>query len=337
MGRNAKDPELTKLARKLMAVEMQDEGCVLEGESTEILNDSRSLRYVQLMPNMKTWAVRLYVGGLNRIIGFSNRLSTALRYADMAAMTFWPYRIRGACEPVDADLNFSVEQAKEDLANETDAVKLLDEIVNYLKDAGAIPDIKKLNEQRKLDRKEREKRKTVRYEFMQLHETQMSVLAEINERLKHLEAVIAQKQINPEWVRASHDLLLQQSPYSVFKRSVPNPEWRAPEKGEVTGVGFSTYESDRKIVAFKVYITEHHYVEIQVPVRIENGQEILLPEAHELIERTRREGRAAHEEAMRDITEPQPAPEPAPIAATDVSLSLGVEELFSPTTNNPTT
>lgn len=49
-----------------------------------------------------------------------------LRFADMARMRFWKYRMRGAIEPTDADLNFSVARANEDLKCETHLCALLD-------------------------------------------------------------------------------------------------------------------------------------------------------------------------------------------------------------------
>ncbi len=62
----------------------------------------------------------------------------ALRFADMARMRFWKYRMRGATEPTDADLNFSVARAKLDLQFETRLNALLDEEEALMLEAGII-------------------------------------------------------------------------------------------------------------------------------------------------------------------------------------------------------
>jgi hypothetical protein len=130
-------------------------------------------RLVYTMPNFKTWAVRIYIGSETRLIGYTDDLTTACRFADMAQMRFWKYRIRGACEPVEADLNFSVEQARNDCANEEKAAALLDNIEQYLKDINAISAVDKVP-----IRSDRDMRRTVRHDMLSLFvETQNMIKA----------------------------------------------------------------------------------------------------------------------------------------------------------------
>jgi len=169
-GRQAKDPALSALAVELKTLRFSDDPALEEVIHERFVELARSrgeypFRLVYQMPDFKTWVVRLYLGGSVRTIGFSARLTDACRYADMAALRFWKYRVRGASEPVDANLNFDVAQAKHDSEHETDAVWLLDRIENYLQSSGILGDPKLAEIDRQKNRKARDARRTVRSDF----------------------------------------------------------------------------------------------------------------------------------------------------------------------------
>lgn len=123
-----------------------------EIESSLVLLDTAKYRHhVVQLPDFKSWAVRLYLGGAQRTLGYVRKDPiNALRFADMAMFYFWKYRVRGAAEPTNQFLNFSVERAQQDLDNEPYAVNLLKRIEKYLLDLGALKDSatrqKELNE-----------------------------------------------------------------------------------------------------------------------------------------------------------------------------------------------
>jgi hypothetical protein len=143
-------------------------------------------RLVYTMPNFKTWAVRIYIGSETRLIGYTEDLTTACRFADMAQMRFWKYRIRGACEPVQANLNFTVEQAKSDCQREEGAIWLLDKIEKHFKDKGVIADPAVVEAERAANRKSRDLRRTVRHDYMLLHLEVMAALKVISDKLTAL-------------------------------------------------------------------------------------------------------------------------------------------------------
>lgn len=161
-GRFAADPELNVLAKRL-------EDVIWENplSEDELLMVQRNLtdpeaprRHVTMLPDFRTWAVRLYLGGAQRTIGYVRKdPATALRFADMAMFYFWKYRIRGAAEPTNMALNFSVERAQRDMDNEPEALYLLQEVEKYLLSIGALKDsvtrqkeIGEKHEQRRLSR-----------------------------------------------------------------------------------------------------------------------------------------------------------------------------------------
>lgn len=142
----SRDPELNRLASELAGVNWIEP---LGAEEWAELHRVATLppkvegayrRRVNAMPGYRYWAVRIYLGGEVRAIGYvsTNRLPDGMRFADMAAMYFWKYRIRGACEPSENELNRSVADVKRDLIHETHAVALLKRIEEHLLQTDAI-------------------------------------------------------------------------------------------------------------------------------------------------------------------------------------------------------
>lgn len=68
-------------------------------------------------------SIRLHLGApvyIGLITHFQNHAEKVLRYADMAALHFRPYKLRGVLhEPKDTEFNFSAARAKLDLEMET--------------------------------------------------------------------------------------------------------------------------------------------------------------------------------------------------------------------------
>jgi len=206
MSRSARDPALSQLAVELKTTKFSDAPDLEDLVHERFVELARSqgeypFRLVYRMPDFKTWVIRLYLGGAVRVIGYSARLCDACRYADMAALRFWKYRVRGASEPVDANLNFDLAQATHDSVEETDAIWLLDRIENYLQSSGILGDPKLAEIDRQKNRKARDARRTVRSDFHALIGQLRDKLEVLDERLKHIEDVIC----NPEWVTASNE------------------------------------------------------------------------------------------------------------------------------------
>lgn len=295
MGRKSSDTELNALANGLRVIKFTEapdlDAITLERFNAWGRSAECPFRFVGQMPNMKVFVVKMYLGGKKRIIGYTENLTAACRFADMAQMRLWKYRIRGASEPVDADLNFGVEQAKHDCANEEAAGELLDQIEEYLKNKGVL--IESVDEtERERIRKDRDVRRTVRHEVHTLHAEVMAALSVINENIKKL---------------------LDRAP-ELFKRTVVN----------------HSTTMEQRLIPFEVCVPNPfkegeiaHRVTVQVPVKVDaSGTEILLPEAHAIIDDTKqREVDKLLEGATMAAAIENPQP---------VEVQLGVEELFSP-------
>jgi len=96
----------------------------------------------------KAWGARFFLGGQNRIVGISTNHLKVCRFADMAAVRFWVYKVRSAAPPTEVDLNFGTKSVEWDTTNVSDAVILLDLIENYLVKSGAFPALIKTEAQR---------------------------------------------------------------------------------------------------------------------------------------------------------------------------------------------
>lgn len=131
MGRQAKDTTLYALACKLKQPDLFTQFSALSDEAEDTWK-SGELRNVYLMKDAKTFAVKLFIGNAQRIVGYTINLADACRFADMARWHFAKYRTRDRREPTEVDLNFPVQQVKNDLEHEPKALALLKEIELYL-------------------------------------------------------------------------------------------------------------------------------------------------------------------------------------------------------------
>lgn len=138
----AKDPELNLLANRLKDLEWVNP--LSEGEqdqAREVVTTPGAKRHLVVpLPNLTSWAVRMYLGGEQRTLGLVNSKSieAGLRFADMAREYFWKYRVRAAAPPEELDLNFSKARLNQDMTEELPALALLEQIEQYLLRIGAI-------------------------------------------------------------------------------------------------------------------------------------------------------------------------------------------------------
>jgi len=162
MTKYAKDPGLNELAAKLKTLTWihpipADEADTLYRDATAPTSSEGAYRsHVSPMPNYVDWAVRMYLGGEQRTLGLAKtkELPYALRFADMAQMYFWKYRVRGAAPPTEQQLNRSLADVESDMVNEPHALALLGEIEGYLLRRGVL----KTADQRDADKKKRKSR-----------------------------------------------------------------------------------------------------------------------------------------------------------------------------------
>lgn len=126
----AADPALVSLAASLKNIHFDIE----PEDVTQFLQaqmDGRT-RNISFCPDGKTYRVRLYLGGKQRLLGLTLSGPTAARFADMARIFFWPYRLRDCREPLASDMNYTVELANQDLADNEPAIALLNAIKDHL-------------------------------------------------------------------------------------------------------------------------------------------------------------------------------------------------------------
>lgn len=152
------DPTLAELANQLKLIQFDIEPEEREDFFQASL-DGR-LRNISVFQDRKTYRIRMYIGGKQRFLGATTNGPAAARFADMARIFFWPYRQRDCREPVLTDMNNSVEQAKQDLAENEPAVRLLDAIKAHLLAIGAINETE-------LDQPRKESRRSVAEETAQ--------------------------------------------------------------------------------------------------------------------------------------------------------------------------
>lgn len=148
----AKDPELNLLANRLKDLEWVNP--LSEGEqdqAREVVTTPGAKRHLVVpLPNLTSWAVRMYLGGEQRTLGLVNskNIEAGLRFADMAREYFWKYRVRAAAPPEELDLNFSKARLNQDMTEELPALALLEQIEQYLLRIGAIKSAQARREER---------------------------------------------------------------------------------------------------------------------------------------------------------------------------------------------
>lgn len=129
-------------------------------------------------PGHGAYRVRLCLGGKVRTIGITKNGPNAARFADMAKLFFWPFRLRAIRFACDADFNYGLKATEEAchlLVGENEvAMRLLDRIKEHLIETGAL----------KLRTKEgakREDRRTVRSDVNARFETQERLICALSE------------------------------------------------------------------------------------------------------------------------------------------------------------
>jgi hypothetical protein len=172
--RTLNDPELNKMANELRTLQwvgslLPDELAACQSAEETVIDPQAKnglhipkRRLVHPLPGWSSWAVRIYLGGGQRTIGIVGHkdLAAGLRYADMAMMHFWKYKVRGACPPGKMELNLTTDRLEADMANETFALDLLRRQEEYLLSVGIL----KSSEQRATEEKSR--RQSMRKGFL---------------------------------------------------------------------------------------------------------------------------------------------------------------------------
>lgn len=120
----------------------------------ELLKDRRGrLKRVFILKGSAS--IRLHLGGpiyIGLITHFANHAEKILRYADMAALHFRRYKLRGVIgEAKDREFNFSVARAKLDLEMETGLKEILVDLEKDLLRSGQILPADELDARRKAD------------------------------------------------------------------------------------------------------------------------------------------------------------------------------------------
>jgi len=189
----ASDPTLSVIAKRLSTLAWASP--LTEEEKLTAVHcqkDFAAKRHlVVMMPDFKTWAVRMYLAGAQRTLGHcQGDIEPALRFADMARMFFWPYRVRGCAEPTDVFLNFSVARAQNDLQYETEARAMLEDTKNHLLKIGALSSSEDREQLRREAREKRAKLRTLRGEILGMHDVWLNRLGAIESKLeKKLDAL----------------------------------------------------------------------------------------------------------------------------------------------------
>lgn len=145
----AADPHLNELAHTLNSIHFPTDEAHSDRYQS-LLHSGPGDNFHNTTPRGgKAWAARFFLGGQNRIVGIAKNHLQVCRFADMAAVRFWVYKVRNAAPPIDAELNFGLDSVAWDTANVPAAVELLDVIEQYLVASGVFPSLIRSEEQRK--------------------------------------------------------------------------------------------------------------------------------------------------------------------------------------------
>ncbi len=194
-GRHAVDPTLNQIAWRLNTVRWAtpldaDEESLAHSVNTDMAAPRRLLA---MMPDYKTWAIRMYLGGAQRILGFFKGpdIANGLRFADMVKVYFWKYRHRGPHEPADHELNYSVERAKADLTDELEAIQLIHDIEAHLQEIGALLTPQQAEQLRNEQKASRPLRRTVSNLMVEMNEHWMLRVQGFEQQITKLTAEVA--------------------------------------------------------------------------------------------------------------------------------------------------
>lgn len=128
MGRTAKYPKLTELAHKLAELGFPPAETIRVGSAKNFF----------LMPDGKTYAVRLYLQKVLHTIGYTGEEESAARFADMALLHFYPWKVRRSVCPDPLQFNYTIAQAKKDFGYFAAASTLLSELEHYMVSVGLL-------------------------------------------------------------------------------------------------------------------------------------------------------------------------------------------------------
>lgn len=181
----------------------------------ELFNRSRAV-YAYCSPQYtgKLFMVKMSIAGAQYVLGYFQTLPTAARFADMASLFFKPYR-RG--EPV---FNFNEAQAVFDLANETEAVALLEKIWHCLNDAGKLTEEK---EEKPVAEEKILKAKTVFVEDLKM------ISEAFDKRLREHEAALDRIACRLDAIEQKTNLIeIVTAPKEQRTQFIPNPNLPPP-------------------------------------------------------------------------------------------------------------
>src|SRR5688572_10674677 len=94
------DPQLAVLANALRTIALTQ-----TQEDRIAVRSLDTLKNVSFFPDQVTCRVRLCFSGKQCVIGITDNLVKAARFADMAKVFFWPYRLRDVRPPTIDELN----------------------------------------------------------------------------------------------------------------------------------------------------------------------------------------------------------------------------------------
>lgn len=96
------------------------------------------LKSAPLLPGTNIWYIQVFLGGKLRTLGkIKNKrghagIEKAARFADMARVFFWKYKVMGSLEPQPGDLNISRNRAEKDLMDEVQMRQILEACETHL-------------------------------------------------------------------------------------------------------------------------------------------------------------------------------------------------------------
>lgn len=172
---------LTKLANKLRHIHFPDETGFFDTTFFDRVK-ANGPKACYPLPGGRLWVVKFSLGGKVCVLGFTDHAADAARFADMARVRFHRYKLRGSWKPLtDHELNFDLNQVKEDETEVPEALALLEDIEHLLLSDGVLEDYKAVEAKREAivkTNKAKQNRNTRG--------------GEIIERLTRIEALLAQ-------------------------------------------------------------------------------------------------------------------------------------------------
>lgn len=180
------DPILTELANGVRYLPME----ISQEEQHTFHQKMREgeLKNVSFFADFRTYRVRIYLGGKQRTIGITDNGYKAARFADMARLFFWPYRLRDARPPGEGDMNFTLADTQHELDHNEVATRLLERIKDHLESFGDLKIVSRLEEDQRAERKRfRESRRTVRSEMSDFLRDQATQTVRLDETLAELQ------------------------------------------------------------------------------------------------------------------------------------------------------